>query len=418
VAFIADPYGFGVSEAREAQILSESSETISDDIEEDSESSEASDEESRDASDEANSEKLKDLDADFGETIPEIDPEQVEAEMMRLTQVMEEENAKEEKALEALADESPVQIKEEAEANLGEIFEQERLLDRDESEEEAPLDLDQVEMESCLEALLFMSDKPLSAEKLQELLGPEMTLNRFQEALTSLKDRYQKAFHGIELTEVAGGYQFRTKPGRAVLAKKLARVQAQRLSGGAMETLAIVAYKQPVLKDDIDKIRGVDSSHFIRGLLDKKLIRISGRSDLPGRPMLYSTSPDFLELFGLKDLNALPTLREIEQMVPTSQGGKGEEFEDPRVREMRKLVQEMKTDTSVNLIYDPREDEKFLQDIREKVQSIPTSTPYLDEQKALGKEKLAAEKQVKSVEGLEAMMPLTPEATPESPGQI
>jgi segregation and condensation protein B len=214
----------------------------------------------------------------------------------------------------------------------------------------------------------------------------------FTQALQELQARYADPNHNIELVEVSGGWQLRTKPGRAALAKKLAKVQNQRLSAGGMETLAIVAYRQPVMKEEIDKIRGVDSSYFIRGLLDKKLIAITGRSELVGRPMLYSTTDTFLELFGLKDLASMPPLRELESMVPASQSDNPEgEDADPRVREMRKLVGQMKSDTSTSLIYDPREDEKLLQEIRERVQSIPTSTAYLDEQKEMEKQaKLAA----------------------------
>jgi segregation and condensation protein B len=248
--------------------------------------------------------------------------------------------------------------------------------------------MDVEEIQSCLEALLFMADKPMSLTKLHELLGPDFPFSLFQEAVTALRERYQKVSFGIELVEVGGGLQLRTKPGRAALARKLAKVQTQRLSTGAMETLAIVAYRQPVMKEEIDKVRGVDSSHFIRGLLEKNLIKISGRSELPGRPMLYATTPEFLELFGLKDLSALPSLRELEQMVPASES-KNPEDVDPRVREMRRLVGEMKTDTSTTLIYDPREDEKILKDIRERVSAIPTSTPYLDQQREA--EKLAAQ---------------------------
>ncbi len=252
------------------------------------------------------------------------------------------------------------------------------------SSEATDANLDLSEIESCCEALLFMSDKPVSAQRLKDLLGPDFELTWFEQALTNLQTRYQSVHHGFELVQVAGGYQFRTKAGRAALAKKLAKVTQQRLSTGAMETLSIIAYKQPVLKDEIDKIRGVDSSHFIRGLMDKKLVAIQGRSDLPGRPMLYTTTSDFLELFGLNALSDLPPLRELEQMVPGSQVG--EDNEDPRVREMRKLVSQMKSDTSTSLLYDPKEDEKILSEIRERVNTIPTSTPYLDEQKALEKQ--------------------------------
>lgn len=248
--------------------------------------------------------------------------------------------------------------------------------------------LDLAELQSCIEAVLFMVDKPLSMDRIREMIGPDFELNLFQEAMTALMDRYKANARGIEIAQVANGYQFRTKPARAALAKKLAKVQTQRLSSGAMETLAIVAYRQPVMKEDIDKVRGVDSSYFVRHLLDKKLISISGRSDLPGRPMLYGTTSDFLSLFGLKDLSAMPSLREIEQMIPTSQSGNPDD-EDPRVKEMRKLVGQMKADTSTTLVYDPREDEKILREIREKVSAIPTSTPYLEEQRAL--EKQAAE---------------------------
>lgn len=240
-------------------------------------------------------------------------------------------------------------------------------------------ELDLREMESCIEALLFMSEKPLSANKLRDLLGPEMSLHYFQEALTNLKTRYARFSHGIELAEIANGYQFRTKPVRAPLAKKLAKIQTQRLSTGAMESLAIIAYKQPVMKDDIDKIRGVDSSHFIRGLLDKKLIKIIGRSELPGRPMLYATSSEFLEVFSLKSLDALPPLKELESMIPGSQSGNPDDA-DPRVKKMRELVSQMNSDDSVSLLYDPKEDEKFLSDIRERVKSIEIVTPTLKAQ--------------------------------------
>jgi segregation and condensation protein B len=275
-------------------------------------------------------------------------------------------------------------------------------------------EMDLREVQSCIEALLFMTDKPMSMNKLRENLSltedSVFPLPALQEALTLLKDRYRNPEFGIELMEISGGYQFRTKPIRAPLARKLAKVQTQRLSSGAMETLAIVAYRQPVMKDDIDQIRGVDSSYFIRGLLDRRLIKISGRSELPGRPMLYSTSDEFLEIFGLKDLSSMPSLREIEQMIPTSQSGNPED-EDPRVKQMRKLVSEMNSDHSGAIDYDPREDEKILKEIRERVSAIPTSTPTLDAQKEAEKQaKLAAEQAVELAVGQQAEMALNPES--------
>lgn len=259
------------------------------------------------------------------------------------------------------------------------LMEQEKL--ESSAQPEIQLQLDVSEIQSCIEALLFISDKPISLEKLRESLGPDFDLSLFQEAIQELMVRYQNPHHGIELAEVAGGYQLRTKPNRAALAQKLVKVQVQKLSSGSMETLAIISYKQPVMKEEVDKIRGVDSSYFIRGLMDRKLIKISGRSELPGRPLLYSTTTEFLEVFGLKDLNSLPSLREIESMIPGSQSSHSED-EDPRVREMRRLVSEMKADKSSALHYNPKEDEKILKEIRERVTSIPVSTPYLDELKA------------------------------------
>ncbi|NDD90792.1 SMC-Scp complex subunit ScpB [bacterium] len=326
-------------------------------------------------------------------------PEESDEQLERLAESLKEE---EEQLLEDAAENEAQIQKEAAELLASQIAEDEALakqmaeeMSADEIDPEllaalpktdADGNLDLQEMESCIEALLFMLDKPVSAQKLQELLTaseesekPKFSL--IQEAITSLRDRYNKPHHGIELVEVAGGFQFRTKTGRAALAKKLAKVTTQRLSSGAMETLAIVAYRQPVLKEEIDKVRGVDSSHFIRGLLDKKLIEISGRSDLPGRPMLYSTSKEFLEIFGLKDLAAMPPLQEIEQMVPTSQSSKDE---DPRIVKMRELVNEMTSDPE-RLAYNPREDETILQEIKTKVASISTTTPYLEEQKAIEK---------------------------------
>ncbi|OFZ21085.1 MAG: SMC-Scp complex subunit ScpB [Bdellovibrionales bacterium GWB1_55_8] len=274
--------------------------------------------------------------------------------------------------------------------------------------------LDLREVESCIEALLFMTDKPMSVKKLQDLLGPDFSDEIFTSAVASLMTRYQTVHHGVELVEVAGGLQLRTKPGRAALAKKLAKVQTQRLSSGGMESLAIVAYRQPVMKEDIDKIRGVDSSYFIRGLLDKKLIQITGRSELPGRPMLYGTTNEFLEIFGLKDLSGLPSLHEIEKMIPASQSDNPND-EDPRVKEMRRLVNQMKTDTSTSLVYNPREDEKILKEIRERVNSIPTSTPYLDEQKAAEKQAQIDAKNAQNPPEMPAVLLATPEVPAELP---
>lgn len=249
-------------------------------------------------------------------------------------------------------------------------------------------ELDLIEIQAQLETLLFLSDRPLPLKRLKELLGPGASQENIESALVEMQARYQAAAHGFELVEVGGGFQFRTKTRLSPVARRLVKVQAQRLSRGAMETLAIVAYKQPTFKENIDKIRGVDSSHFIRGLLEKRLIQISGRSELPGRPMLYSTTQEFLELFGLRDLSSLPPLQEIEKMIPTSEVAASDE-ENPALKEMRRLIHQISEDKD-RIDYDPREDEKILKDIRERIKAVPVTTPFLQAQDEAAKQAEAA----------------------------
>jgi len=246
------------------------------------------------------------------------------------------------------------------------------------------------DIQSCVEALLFYSDRPVSLKKLKEML--EMTEAEdapILEAIALLKESFASNAHGFEVAEIAGGYQLRTKPSKAPLLRKLAKVQIQRLSRGAMETLTIVSYKQPCTKDDIDQVRGVDSSHFIRTLLDRKLIEVTGRSEAAGRPMIYATTDTFLEVFGLMDLKGLPPLREIEAMVPQMAAAEAGQ-EDPRVVQMRKLVHQMKTESN-HLDYSAKEDEVILQEIKDRVKSIDITTPYLARQKELAEQGIHGE---------------------------
>ena len=321
------------------------------------------------------------------ETTSESTSESIEDQLSRLSQVMKElpvENSNQD-TVEAEVASAESRLDAQIAEDLALEMENQQNLKFSQNDIELELpngqDFNLEEIQSCMEAILFISDKPISFDKLKSYLGTHFSQSDFDEAIHSLIARYQEPSHGIELIEVAGGYQLRTKPGRASLAQKLVRVQTQRLSTGGMESLAIIAYKQPVMKEEIDKIRGVDSSYFVRGLLEKKLIQISGRSELPGRPILYSTTDEFLSVFGLKDLSALPSLRELEQMIPRSET-RNPEDEDPRVREMRRLVGEMKADRSGDLHYNPKEDDVILKEIRERVTAIPTSTPYLDDLKA------------------------------------
>lgn len=168
------------------------------------------------------------------------------------------------------------------------------------------------ELELIVESLLFSSERPLTIKELTGILT-EHTYSEIKSALQLLLNRYQELNRSFELVEVAGGYQFRTKPGFGPYIQRLFRASPYRLSEAAMETLAIVAYKQPVSKNDIESIRGVDVSHILKVLIEKGLIRVVGRSDQPGRPLLYGTTKRFLEVFGLKDLSCLPELEELKE---------------------------------------------------------------------------------------------------------
>ena len=169
------------------------------------------------------------------------------------------------------------------------------------------------EKKAIIEALLFASETPLSVERIAEILaGAEKAF--ISGALQELAGDYEERKGGINLQAVAGGYQFQTRSDLSAWVKKLRTAKPVGVSPAALETLAIIAYRQPVVKADIDRFRGVDTAGALRGLLEKKLVRIMGRKDVPGRPILYGTTRKFLEVFNLQDLSALPTLRELKEL--------------------------------------------------------------------------------------------------------
>jgi segregation and condensation protein B len=170
------------------------------------------------------------------------------------------------------------------------------------------------EIKPILESIIFVSDTPVRLETLVEIL-PESSKEAILEGIQRIQKEYEEDFRGLELVEVAGGYQFRTKPRWAQWIQRLKKAKAVRLSRSALETLAMVAYRQPIIRPEIEAIRGVDSGWVLRTLLEKGLIKVMGRKDIPGRPIVYGTTQAFLELFSLNTLSDLPTLREI---VPPS----------------------------------------------------------------------------------------------------
>ena len=164
-----------------------------------------------------------------------------------------------------------------------------------------------------IESLLFVSEEPLGLQQFKTVL--EVTESEvIRDALAELAAEYDRRGGGFELREVAGGYQLRTRADYSEWVKKLLKPSPTRLSRASLETLAIIAYKQPIIRADVEHIRGVDCGGVLRMLLEKKLIRVLGRKDLPGRPMIYGTTRKFLEVFNLKDLRDLPSPKEIEAL--------------------------------------------------------------------------------------------------------
>jgi segregation and condensation protein B len=174
----------------------------------------------------------------------------------------------------------------------------------------------------AIETIIFMSDKPVSIQKIKALIDEDMPLKVIHESLQRLQAEYEEKHHGLRLLEVAEGYQYRTKATYSKYVQDIFKINSLVLSPTALEVLAILAYKQPVSKVEVDKIRGVDSGHIVRALMDKRLVRVVGRSDELGRPVLYGTTPEFLEVFNLPDLSALPPEHELDEMSRTSTVGK------------------------------------------------------------------------------------------------
>lgn len=170
---------------------------------------------------------------------------------------------------------------------------------------------------TVLQSVLFVADKPLTVDQLWESTGIDREL--IANALNQISGMHRDGVNGIVLHEVAGGWQFRTDPHSAEYVRRYLRVKPQRLTRAAVETLAILAYRQPVTRPEVEEIRGVDCGAVIKALMDRKLVKILGKKEEVGRPILYGTTREFLEFFALKDLSALPTLREFHELTQEHQ---------------------------------------------------------------------------------------------------
>jgi segregation and condensation protein B len=169
-------------------------------------------------------------------------------------------------------------------------------------------------LRAIIESLLFVSEVPLSLIKLKTILAMH-THGEIIQTLEELRQEYADDKHGFFLAEVAQGYQFRTKPEYGEWIRKMKKIIPTRLSQASLETLAVIAYKQPILRSEIESVRGVDVGGILRLLLEKNLIKILGRKNVPGRPIIYGTTHKFLEFFSLKDISSLPTLEEMGELI-------------------------------------------------------------------------------------------------------
>ncbi len=173
--------------------------------------------------------------------------------------------------------------------------------------------MEREELKPIVEALIFASESAITLDRLCRILE-ETERETVKGVLEELMNEYRDPSRGFSLERVAGGYQFRTRPEHAFWIKRLFRTAPQRISRASMETLAIVAYRQPITRGELESLRGVDSGGVLKSLLEKGLIRIVGRKDSPGRPAMYGTTKEFLETFDLRDLSELPSLKEVEML--------------------------------------------------------------------------------------------------------
>lgn len=174
--------------------------------------------------------------------------------------------------------------------------------------------MDLSDTKKAIESIIFISDQPVTVDKLT-LAFPDIDRSQIRKCLKELVSDWEELNRGFFLAEIAGGFQFRTDPKHSEdISNYNKKIKKFRLSRAALEVIAIIAYKQPVTRVEIESIRGVDSSGVINVLLERRVIEIKGRKEVIGKPFLYGTTTEFMEIFGLKSLNDLPTLKELDEI--------------------------------------------------------------------------------------------------------
>ena len=190
-----------------------------------------------------------------------------------------------------------------------------------------------------VEALLFASDKPLTLKDIRECI-PDAKGPDIKSALTVLKYEYEAMGRSFLLKEIGGGYQFRSRTEYGGYILRMLQASPSRLSRAAMETLAIVAYKQPIIRQEVERLRGVDVGGILRTLLEKGLLRIMGRKNLPGRPLIYGTTKRFLEVFDLKNIEALPSMKEMKAFGAVDEESEAPQESPPDLKQTEEPSQE------------------------------------------------------------------------------
>ena len=224
-----------------------------------------------------------------------------------------------------------------------------------------PSDLTALDLVPILEAILFAADRPVSIDRMRQVIAPKPDEDAgpetefFTEALQTIRTRCETQDFGFELREAHGGFHFVTKMPFAEYVRRYQASKPFRLGRAALETLAIIAYRQPITRAEIDQVRGMDSSHLMRTLIERGLVRMAGKAEVPGRPVLYGTTPRFLEVMGLNGINDLPPLSELKQLEGDvddhtrrmEQGMDRFMLPDPDARPLKELVD------GENPVFDP-----------------------------------------------------------------
>ena len=252
--------------------------------------------------------------------------------------------------------------------------------DFDSAEIEETEFVEEERLESIIESVLFASDRPVSLASLKLLFkGTNIRGDKIRRALEQLAVEYAGGRRGVTLEEVPGGFQLRTKIDNMEFLKRTLKTRQFKLSGPALEVLSIVAYKQPIVKAEIDEIRGVESGHLLRALMEKSLVCFEGKSELPGRPMQYGTTRKFLEIFGLRSIKELPTLSQIDELLP--------EGIDEQQAEEKPTLASITDSMSESFAGGYSQGEEELMKIQEQLEDITTTTNFFEEEKRRQAEK-------------------------------